>query len=472
MQRLIRDQWPAWVSGVLIGTAEVLHYWRYGTFVTFTTAFGSMFAAVEALFVSGEGPLARAYGIDVGWLSLGVIAGGSLVALMEREFRSWVRYEPRALLLAFSGAVLFSFGTRLAGGCTTHHVLGGLGAMSIASVVVTLLMLIVSPLGLWIYARLGIGYHFKPQETKRFVRQAREFGLSFDAVGYDPTYNPRSDRLRWATLAIALLFFGAVLGGGLFGDWPGSISQIGPDLLLLLLTGLLMGVGVGKTGFGTACALLSPNVALMIGGREHEAVRHKIGYLTRRMFVGLFPFTAVLTAILILQVAMLVGWLLFDRPAPGTGAMGELLHIGHLLGAPLLALGSVWMLGCEIRTYTRLGLGYMTALVALPGFAVGYLPHALFSEEIDSWLQRHVLLSRASLVELAGTGQAAQVATALGYTAVLAILLALSLRYALRETGLRSKDVIASSTEGISMKRLLRGHPAPELTDDRDQPGA
>ena len=41
------------------------------------------------------------------------------------------------------------------------------------------------------------------------------------------------------------------------------------------------------------------------------------------------------------------------------------------------------MIGCEVRTYARLGLGYGTALAALPGFYIGYLPYTFFYEKID-----------------------------------------------------------------------------------------
>jgi hypothetical protein len=47
-------------------------------------------------------------------------------------------------------------------------------------------------------------------------------------------------------------------------------------------------------------------------------------------------------------------------------------------------MGAVLMIGCEVRTYARLGMGYCTALAALPGFYFGYLPYTLFQEKIDS----------------------------------------------------------------------------------------
>lgn len=54
-----------------------------------------------------------------------------------------------------------------------------------------------------------------------------------------------------------------------------------------------------------------------------------------------------------------------------------------MLGGPLLGIGAVLMIGCEVRTYARLGLGYSTALAALPGFYLGYLPYTLNQQAID-----------------------------------------------------------------------------------------
>jgi len=65
------------------------------------------------------------------------------------------------------------------------------------------------------------------------------------------------------------------------------------------------------------------------------------------------------------------GWPVPDA-APKPADWG--LHIGHLLAAPCLAIGSVFMIGCEIRSYGRVGLGYLTGIVGFIGFYLGYSP--------------------------------------------------------------------------------------------------
>ena len=54
------------------------------------------------------------------------------------------------------------------------------------------------------------------------------------------------------------------------------------------------------------------------------------------------------------------------------------------------------MIGCEVRTDARLGLGYATALAALSGFYIGYLPYTLFIEQIKVLIQQALAESTSS----------------------------------------------------------------------------
>lgn len=457
MERWLRWQWPFWVSGVFVGLAEVLHCIRHHTFITFTTSIGQMFAGAETLLF-GTAFFQKAFQPDINWVLLGVIFGAFLVALAEKEFRSWVRYERRALFLSFLGAALFSFGTRLAGGCTTHHVLGGLAAMNIASLVVTGVMLASALVALAVYARLGLAYHFKPQESLWYARQARALGLDDDAIGFDENYRPERDTLRRVLLGLALLFFGITLVGGVGKTWPHSLFSLGPaDFLLLLFIGLLAGIGVAKTGFGTGCGIMTPELSLMLQRREPAFLRLRVNYLTRNMFMGMFPFTAILVAIIMLNVAVLIGWLVYGIPLPASREPRDFLTVGHVLGAVLMAFGSVFMLGCEIRNYMRLGLGYTTALAALPGFALGYVPYLFFKAAIDRWAWGRPFLTITSLPQLAAD-PAGQKAIALLYLALLLAFLLASLALGIRGTGLPLREANSVALERVMLKKFLRGH--------------
>jgi hypothetical protein len=91
--------------------------------------------------------LAR-YSSTADWLlmvSIGMIVGGFLAALIYRGFN--VRTVPalwaerfgnsrsKRFVAAFAGGFLLLFGARLAGGCTSGHVLSGVAQLSIAGLV-------------------------------------------------------------------------------------------------------------------------------------------------------------------------------------------------------------------------------------------------------------------------------------------------------------------------------------------------
>lgn len=61
----------------------------------------------------------------IGWAIFGMAVGGWLVTRFERESRTWAYYPKKVLLISFVGGLFLSYGTRLAGGCTLNHLLGG-----------------------------------------------------------------------------------------------------------------------------------------------------------------------------------------------------------------------------------------------------------------------------------------------------------------------------------------------------------
>ncbi|ADV79990.1 hypothetical protein Thebr_1421 [Thermoanaerobacter brockii subsp. finnii Ako-1] len=52
-----------------------------------------------------------------------------------------------------------------------------------------------------------------------------------------------------------------------------------------------------------------------------------------------------------------------------------------------MGMEAVLLIGCEIRTYMRIGLGYLGSWVGFLGFAVGYLPFTLFYEQHMNFLK-------------------------------------------------------------------------------------
>lgn len=370
---LLRRQWPFWLGGLFVGLAEILFYCRYQNFIPMTTGLAQMFAVLESRLF-GQDWISRVYTPGIHWIIIGTVAGSWLVAKLEGESRNWVRYDRRMLILAFIGGILFSFGTRLAAGCTTHHFLGGIPSMSIASWAVLLSGVPFAFLAFRFTTWLGLGGYLRHQESRAVASVAKCH------PGWVPDYNPNRDPLRLLLLGFAFLLFFLPLAYSVFGDIQGAVSQIGWfDVTWLLASGLLLGIGIAKCGFGTECAAMAPESCFM---PEESFLRQGVPGATYRMFRGMLPLQGLMSSIVVFHLFLLGSWFFFDGWIPEASADAG-LYWGHLLGGPLLGMGAVFMIGCEVRTYGRLGMGYETALAALPGFYVGYLPYTMFKAQID-----------------------------------------------------------------------------------------
>ncbi|MEO5333737.1 MAG: YeeE/YedE family protein [Magnetococcus sp. YQC-5] len=378
-KRLLIRQWPFWLGGLLVGIAEILFYARYDMFIVVTTGLAQMFAVPEALFFNWDG-VGQAYEPGVHWLIVGALLGARLVAMVEQESRAWVRFQPSMLVMAFIGGALFSFGTRLSAGCTTHHFIGGIAAMSLASWTVLLTGIPFAFLAFLLIMKMNLGGYYRHQDNLESAHQCVN-NPDQPFPGFHPEYRPWKNPIHILLTVLLLLIFGIPVYYGLFtNDIASGLSDIGwSHLLWLLLCGLLLGFGIAKCGYGTECAIMAPHASLFGGKRFRDNGVPMVSYT---MFRALLPLQGLMTSIVVFNLYILYAWWRGIGPIPN--ASGEYgLYLGHFLGGPLLAIGAVFMIGCEVRTYARLGLGYGTALAALPGFYVGYLPYTFFRDTID-----------------------------------------------------------------------------------------
>jgi uncharacterized membrane protein YedE/YeeE len=396
MNWLIRSQWPFWLGGLFVGLAEIIFYFHYDMFIVVTTGLAQMFAVTE-IKVFNVDWIARVYEPGVYWFIVATVLGARLVAMGEKESRGWVKYDGRMLCLAFFGGFLFSFGTRLAAGCTTHHFLGGLPSMSIASWVVLLTGIPFAFLAFKVSTSMGLGGYFRHQETLSVAKRYRN-DPDNPNPGYQAGYNHWTSPLRWVLNGLLITVFLLPVYFGFSGGIAGSVNQIGwREITWLVVPGLLLGVGIAKTGFGTECSVMAPESALT--GKAYFR-RNRVPDCTYQMFRGMLPLQGFMVAIVVLNLFILGSWLTGVGRIPN--ASGEYgLYWGHILGGPLLGMGAVFMIGCEVRTYARLGLGYSTALAALPGFYLGYLPYTLFQKTIDAAMFKEGLTEFITLSEFA-----------------------------------------------------------------------
>ena len=451
---ILTKPWSFIWGGILVGLAEAIYFLTYETPVPITTGLAKMFGSIEANITHTDF-LSRVYGADIHWVLIGIIVGGYLVTLLERENKSWVRYPWRVGLLAFVGAVIFGFGTRLAQGCTAWHYLGGIPAMSLTSIVVAVVSIPFAYLAFLLMAKMNVAGFMKHHEHKATVQRCVELEYQADCMGYDPAYKPRRDPLRLALTVFFLLLLASSLWTGLTGDAANSISQMPPYLIMIKgLAGLLIGFGIAKSGFGTECAVMAPK-SLLMSPQHFETMR--VAKITQTMFTGLMPFSGLLAAILIFNLTILYTWFFLGWDVPIVVEAGSYkwgFHLGHLVGGPLLGIGSVLMLGCEIRTYARLGMGYLTGLAALPGFFLGYLPYTLYKEELDGFFFGHGFLRARNILELLPDLPFVQYGFALCYTAGLVWLLVWSIQKGSRITHVTPKEYVTQSTDEIFLKGL------------------
>ncbi len=463
--RLLSLQWSFALGGLVVGLGEVIHYLVFKDFIMVTTGLAWMFSTVEANITHTE-TISRMYPPNVHWVIIGALLAAWLVGRSEGESRNWMRYSPGMLLLALLGGIIFGFGTRLGPGCTTHHIFGGLGVMSIASIVIALMGLPFAFLTFEIMGRLGFGPYFKHQENRRSVERCRrlktdapemhdQVGLDNDhRLAHNPDYNPWRDPVRviaWSIVAVIVL---SSLWTGLFGNQSQSLGtgSLGPKLVLLIAGGCL-GWGIAKAGVGTECGLMAPE-SLLVSDEHYRRLR--VPYVTRRMFKALLPVSGILAAIIPLNAVVVIMWTLFDWPVPDAAPKpaGWGLHVGHLLAAPCLAIGSVLMIGCEIRSYGRVGLGYLTGIVGLIGFYFGYLPYVYFAEPINAFIVQHTFLRGTNVPELLASTPVGQKAVGILYLAVLVVLFALVVRHGARSLGTDAVSYLTRGTDDLALKPL------------------
>jgi len=188
-----------------------------------------MYAASEQLL--GLDWVGRVYEPGIHWTIIGALLGARLVGLGEGKVRSWVRYDKRMLGLAFVGDLLFSFGTRLAAGCTTHHfcrrdprhehrLLGRAAERDPLCVP-----------GLPIRAPGRVGRLLPTpgdQGDRDPLLLPRYCHPDHHNPGYDPDYNPWRDPARLLMNGILIVFLGVPLVLAVFGDTiQDAVSQIG-----------------------------------------------------------------------------------------------------------------------------------------------------------------------------------------------------------------------------------------------------
>lgn len=367
---LLSSPWSFVWGGLAIGVAESVYYLWYRSPINITFALAEVAAALENRIGLEQALFSRGYAPGVNGVFLGLVAGGLVAALFEGARRR-VHYPWRTLTVAFFGGALSGLGAVLAQGDTLYHFIGGVAMLRTSSLFMVAFAIPFVFLALELMALLGVAPAF---EASAGLNNATDRDETAATARGSHGVNPQ---LLFGIAVVAIMVAIALV-----------VGMSGPGLILL---GIVMGVGVARSGYGVEWSLLAP-----------DSLASSPRFLRQ---LGMTPATvrdlrhpaalkALLTAVILPSATALVIWILDGFPA--TLAMeitdGRGLDIGHVAGAPLLAIGSVLMIGCEFRNYTRMGLGYTTALASLAGLLVGYIPGALWGVSVNSWTQSNKIL--------------------------------------------------------------------------------
>ena len=489
VSRALTRQWSFFWAGIGFGIAQIIYIvtlwydaWGAGkdaksTPITVTTDLGRMFRAMELqitqwlgmadwqLYGSSTDGIASggAFTPGVGWAIVGMMLGGWFVALLEKESRSWVKYSTKMLWISFIGGIVFSYGTRLAGGCTLNHLLGGLPMMNIHSLVTVAMMAMGGALAFLVMSKLNLADNFKHQETKDYVVNADAGERSL----YDPDYKPRKRPIYWFSFLFLVLFFGIASYGGFFSPdnlehlRKGNMEAFGKSVeakgwfyvMGTLIAGIVGGFAMAKSGFGTECALVCAETAQTMTKNDAKFAAMRVPRITRTLMRGYLPMIGV-AAHWVLMLAVIWGaWVFFGIKPGFEDGIKEQLTAGSLIGGLLLGMGAVLLVGCEIRSYMRVGLGYLNTWVGLIGFAVGYLPFTLFLNEHEGFLKSTLMVKEFKVYQLITQDVAMQQAILGGWMLLILAMLIWLVRLGTRNTGTNRHAMLYKSTEDL--QRLI-----------------
>ncbi len=497
-KKLFRKQWSFLYAGIAFGIAQIIYMiglWinadQHGKTphlkpITVTTDLGKMFRGLEvfinnlfgfkselygkygSIVVNGvEKTLPAAGGAfvpGIGWPIVGMIIGGWLVSRMEKESRSWAYYSKKLLLISFVGGMLFSYGTRLAGGCTLNHLMGGVPLMNIHSLVTIIFMAVGGALGFFIMAKLNLAGYFKHQETLSYVKNADKG----EQATYKKGYNHWKNKFYWIGLIFALLMVFVAFYGGFFN--PENMEHIKGDkiipfnksvehkgwfyVLATLIAGIIGGIGLGKSGFGTECALVSAEVAESMTKDDKKYRFMGVPKITRTLMRGYLPIIGIAVHWVVMLGFIVLAWILFDVEPAFAGKVKYSLTAGSFIGGLLLGLGAVLLIGCEIRSYMRLGMGYLNTMVGFIGFALGYLPFTLFFKEHKSFLAETVLVGKNGkwsnaykVYDLFGDNPTVHKIVLFIWWLILMALVVFLIKKGMKNTGLQKVQIIHWNTE-------------------------
>lgn len=143
--------WSGWVGGTAIGLYMLAQYWYTGVTLGCSAAYCnplSTFSRLD-LFSTGEFACFNNWRL---WFSVGIPLGAAIAALTSPGYEWKITLSmgemydsvlPQSVwmrvLLLFAGGICMGYGARLAGGCTSGHVISGVSLLNQPSLLAAIL---------------------------------------------------------------------------------------------------------------------------------------------------------------------------------------------------------------------------------------------------------------------------------------------------------------------------------------------
>jgi hypothetical protein len=325
--------------------------------------------------------------------------------------------------------------------------------------------------GFYMLGRVGMAPYFKHQETKSYVC-GNDAGESATCPSHKKGYqNP----LYWIGVLFVITFVSVAVYGGLFNPesmqhlkhgelvaFSKSVDSKGWAYVIITLTaGIIGGIGLAKSGMGTECALVSWEAGSMMTKNDSFYAKLGVPRITRTLMRSYLPMIGLLAHWVVMLGFIVLAWIIFDVSPGFEGALKYQTTAGNLIGGLFLGFGAVSLIGCEIRSYMRLGMGYLNTLVGFMGFAVGYLPFTLLYEQHKEFLSSSLMIETYKWYQFISPDSIAgqKLILALWWVFLLYALVHM-LRAGARNTGVSTTSLLHKNTEDVQTEIDTKGKDA------------
>ena len=132
---ILKDAWPYWLSGLILGIIAIVTFAVWNNLLGIT---GHWWNVGNAFITSSDISLG-------GWMVLGIILGALISALIAGELKLRAPKDGKILVLQFLGGIMLGVGAAFAGGCNIGNLLSGVPLLSVGSILTSICLI----LGCW-----------------------------------------------------------------------------------------------------------------------------------------------------------------------------------------------------------------------------------------------------------------------------------------------------------------------------------